>query len=139
MFGEMTKRVGRYLGLAMPRVLAVIICCFIALVQLTPRNTLRAWVGPCTTGGACGGWDSHPGDCAMRVPYCGGMCGSSCPPGGGDQFCVGISGDCTYDGMVTCSASKTYKCFCGAYEPPHCVCDEFGSSGACLRQACHND
>jgi hypothetical protein len=137
MFGERKKYLVRHFGWAITKILGVIICCFIATVLLTPRNILLAWVGPCYPYSTCGGWDTHPGDCATRLPYCGGMCGVKCPSGGNDQVCIGVSGNCTPDGMVTCSASTAYKCFLGAYEPPHCVCDEFGSSSNCLRQACH--
>ncbi|MBU1260275.1 MAG: RHS repeat-associated core domain-containing protein [Pseudomonadota bacterium] len=66
---------------------------------------------------------------------CGGTCGSSCPSGASNQYCLGVTGNCnTYAGY--CSTMVKYKCFTGAYPLGSCRCLTWGSGPNCVKNSC---
>ena len=116
----------------------------LALTYLTkPPDDLflkRAWggCGPCwNINNDCGGYGGGTGTCDFDydLGYCTGQCIARCPSGPADQSCLTLYNRNCRVQASSCSQKVTYSCETGAYDPPHCVCEETGI-GDCPGQEC---
>ena len=106
------------------------------LLFIFATHTYGCGKGPCWdwNNGCGGGFWGGPNTC-NNPPYCDGTCPHYVPKGAPDEYCVGLFGSCTAKD-VHCSRILKYKCFPGVFDPPHCLCAEWGVSGWSWRSDC---
>jgi hypothetical protein len=126
-------------NLGYPRLISGIVCSIVLFAfgfwLLMPQNKSVACTGyPCGAPAPfpCGGWDTHPGDCAQRSPWCGGDCGTSCAAGAPSTFCLSQTTYGCQAPAVQCNIRYTYICVAGT---SYCKCEQ-QVAGYCYRNQC---
>ena len=102
------------------------------------KEAWGGWEAPCLDADdGCGGFCVGLNTCAGSVPYCDGSCPSLVPQGAPNEYCAHIlPWSCKENPNAFCSTIVTYKCFTGMYDPPHCLCEEWGLGGDFGRTDC---